>query len=157
FYEQILPASCVTLGWSSWAVQWLSRIPGLTPDQVQIAYSQDATARTAFSQQAAEDWRCFLVHRAAELRPGGQLIVLSMALDDNGDFGYRPAVAAIYGAVLDLVDEGFISREDARRMVIPTVGRSRQDFMAPFVRSGSFAGLTLEEIDVFYGEDRIWT
>jgi hypothetical protein len=138
-------------------VQWLSRVPALIPDQVQVAYSQDAAVRAAFCQQAAEDWRCFLVHRAAELRPGGRLIVLSMALDDRGDFGYKPAVAAIYGAVLDLVGEDFINREEARRMVIPTVGRSRQDFMAPFAESGSFAGLTLEEIEVFYGEDRIWT
>jgi hypothetical protein len=157
FYEQILPSSSVTLGWTSWAVQWLSRVPALIPDQVQVAYSQDAAVRAAFCQQAAEDWRCFLVHRAAELRPGGRLIVLSMALDDRGDFGYKPAVAAIYGAVLDLVGEDFINREEARRMVIPTVGRSRQDFMAPFAESGSFAGLTLEEIEVFYGEDRIWT
>jgi hypothetical protein len=157
FYEQIMPDSSVTLGWSSWAVQWLSRVPALIPDQVQVAYSRDAVVRAAFSEQAAKDWRRFLVHRAAELRPGGRLVVLSMALDDHGDFGYRPAVAAIYGAVLDLVDEGFISKEEARRMVIPTVGRSRQDFTAPFVKSGSFAGLTLEEIDVFYGEDRIWT
>jgi hypothetical protein len=157
FYEQILPSSSVTLGWTSWAVQWLSRVPALIPDQVQVAYSQDATVRAAFYQQAAEDWRCFLVHRAAELRPGGRLIVLSMALDDRGDFGYKPAVAAIYGAVLDLVGEDFINREEARRMLIPTVGRSRQDFMAPFAETGSFAGLTLEEIEVFYGEDRIWT
>ena len=157
FYEQILPSCSVTLGWSSWAVQWLSRVPGLIPDQVQVAYSQDAVARAPFYQQAAEDWRCFLVHRAAELRTGGRLVVLSMALDDHGNFGYKPAVAAIYGAVLDLVDEGFISKEEAHRMVIPTVGRSLQDFMAPFVGSGSFAGLALEEIDVFYGEDRIWT
>jgi hypothetical protein len=80
-----------------------------------------------------------------------------MARDDHGDFGYKPCVAAIYGAVLDLVDEGFISNEEARRMVIPTVGRSRQDFIAPFAGSGSFAGLKLEEIEVFYGEDHIWT
>jgi len=157
FYEQILPDSTVSLGWSSWAIQWLSRVPALIPDQVQVAYSQDAAVRSAFYQQAADDWRCFLVHRAAELRPGGRLIVLSMALDDNGDFGYKPCVVAIYGAVLDLVDEGFITKEEACRMVIPTVGRSRQDFMAPFAETGSFAGLTLEEIDIFYGEDRIWT
>ena len=157
FYEQILPDSTVTLGWSSWAVQWLSRVPALIPDQVQVAYSQDAGVRSAFYQQAADDWRCFVVHRAAELRPGGRLVVLSMALDDHGDFGYKPCVVAIYGAVLDLVDEGFITREEARRMVIPTVGRSRQDFMAPFAETGSFAGLTLEEIDIFYGEDGIWT
>jgi hypothetical protein len=157
FYEQILPSSSVTLGWSSWAVQWLSRVPALIPDQVQVAYSQDAGVRSVFYQQAADDWRCFVVHRAAELRPGGRLVVLSMALDDHGDFGYKPCVVAIYGAVLDLVDEGFITKEEAQRMVIPTVGRSRQDFMAPFAETGSFAGLTLEEIDIFYGEDRIWT
>jgi hypothetical protein len=157
FYEQILPDSTVTLGWSSWAVQWLSRVPALIPDQVQVAYSQDIAVRSAFYQQAADDWRCFLAHRAAELRQGGRLTVLSMALDDRGEFGYRPCVAAIYGAVLDLVDEGFITKEEAHRMVIPTVGRTRQDFLAPFAKTGSFAGLTLQEIDIFFGEDRIWT
>jgi hypothetical protein len=29
--------------------------------------------------------------------------------------------------------------------------------MAPFAESGSFAGLSLEEIELFYGEDRIWS
>jgi SAM dependent carboxyl methyltransferase len=44
FYEQILPANSVTLAWSSWAVQWLSRVPAPIPDQVQVAYSQDPAA-----------------------------------------------------------------------------------------------------------------
>src|ERR1700733_16315676 len=39
FYEQVLPANSVMLGWSSWAVQWLSRAPGVIPDQVQVALS----------------------------------------------------------------------------------------------------------------------
>jgi hypothetical protein len=156
FYDQILPSSSVTLGWSSWAVQWLSRVPALIPDQVQVAYSRDAGARAAFAQQAAEDWRCFLTHRAAELRPGGRLVVLSMAVDEHRDFGYRPAVAAIYGGILDLVQEGFVKEEEARRMVIPTVGRSRQEFMAPFALNGSFSNLALEDIEVFSGEDQIW-
>ena len=108
------------------------------PDQVQVAYSRDACARAAFAQQAAEDWRCFLTHRAAELRPGGRLVVLSMAVDEHGDFGYRPAVAAIYEGIMDLVKEGCLKEEEARRMVIPTVGRSRQESMAPFALNGSF-------------------
>jgi hypothetical protein len=141
FYEQILPSSSVTLGWSSWAVQWLSRVPALIPDQVQIAYSRDAAARAAFSQQAAEDWQSFLTHRGAELRPGGRLVVLSMALDEYGDFGYRDVVAAIYCSMLDLLEEGFLSPEEVRSMVIPTFGRSRQEFMAPFAESRSFACL----------------
>jgi hypothetical protein len=45
FYEQILPAGSVTLAWSSWAIQWLSRLPAVIPDQVQVAYSRDPAAR----------------------------------------------------------------------------------------------------------------
>jgi hypothetical protein len=70
FYQQILPSSSVTVGWSSWAVQWLSRTPAMIPDQVQVALSQDASARAAFSAQAAEDWEKFLVARGHELCPG---------------------------------------------------------------------------------------
>ncbi len=157
FYEQILPPLSVTLGWSAWAVQWLSRVPALIPDHVQIAYSRDAAARAAFSKQAAEDWRRFLTHRGAELRSGGRLVVLSMAVDEHGDFGYRAVVAAIYDSLLDLLEEGFLRPEEVRRMVIPTFGRSRQDFLMPFAESPSFAGLSLEEIELFYGEDRIWS
>ena len=156
FYEQILPSASVTLGWSSWAVQWLSRVPGLIPDQVQVAYSADPAARTVFSAQAAQDWRVFLGHRSAELRPGGRLVVLSMAIDDQGDFGYRASVEAIYGSILDMVNEGLVGASEMHRMVIPTYGRRREEFMAPFAATGRFAGLSVEGLEIFYGEDRIW-
>ena len=95
FYRQLLPSGSVTLGWSSWSVQWLSRTPALIPDQVQIAYSRDENAIAAFASQAAEDWRDFLLHRADELKPGGKLVVLTMATADDGDFGYRLVVDAL--------------------------------------------------------------
>jgi hypothetical protein len=47
FYGVVLPPESVTLGWSSWAVQWLSRVPAVIPDQVQVAYSRDAAAHQA--------------------------------------------------------------------------------------------------------------
>jgi hypothetical protein len=156
FYEQILPANSVTLGWSSWAIQWLSRVPAPIPDQVQVAYSRDAAARAAFAGQAADDWQTFLVHRGCELRPGGRLVVLTMAVDESGNFGYRPLLEAMYAALVDMVEEGFVRVEEAQRMAIPTVGRSRADLVAPFVKNGSFAGLSIEQLEVFVGEDRIW-
>jgi S-adenosylmethionine-dependent carboxyl methyltransferase len=156
FYEQILPSSSVTLGWSSWSVQWLSRVPGPIPDQVQVGYSRDAAARAAYAQQAAEDWRNFLASRGAELRPGGKLVVLTMALRDDGDFGYRAAVETLYEALLDLVGDGLISAEEMHSMAIPTFARSRADLMAPFSGSGCFAGLSVDHLNIFEGEDRIW-
>jgi hypothetical protein len=145
------------LAWSSWSVQWLSRAPASIPDQVQVAYSRDPAAKAAFSLQAAQDWQDFLGHRGAELRPGGRLVLLSMAVDDQGDFGYRASVEAIWGSLMDLVEEGFMSASEKHRMVIPTYGRSRKEFMAPFEETGSFAGLSVEELEIFYGEDHLWS
>jgi hypothetical protein len=62
----------------------------------------------------------------------------------------------MYAALLEMVEEGFIEAEEARRMAIPTVGRSRADLVAPFVDRGSFADLSINQIEVFPGEDKIW-
>jgi len=156
FYEQILPSGSVTLGWCSWAVQWLSRTPGPIPDHIQVSFSRDAAAHGAYDRQAAEDWRRFLTHRGRELRVGGRLVVVTMALTDARDFGYGPLLAAIYESLIDLRDRGFVSAAEVARMVIPTVGRSHADFLEPFGRSGRFAGLSVEHAEVFLGEDHIW-
>ena len=41
-------------------------------------------------------------------------------------------------------------------MAIPTVARSLEDLRAPFAESGCFSGLSIEQMEVFLGEDRIW-
>ncbi len=156
YFEQILPPASVTLGWSSWAIQWLSRVPGVIPDQVQVSFSRDPVARAAFSSQAREDWRNFLTARALELIPGGKLAILTMSVDEDGNFGYAPLVRAIYATLLELVDSGFLTSGEALHMAIPTVARSRADFLAPFEADGCFAGLCVEELETFYGEDGIW-
>jgi hypothetical protein len=156
FYGQILPSASVTLGWSSWAVQWLSRVPAPIPDQLQVAFSHDATARAAYAAQAEADWRRFLAARAAELRPGGRLVLVTMARDDAGDFGYEPCLAAMYATRQELVAEGLVRGEEAARMAIPTVGRSRAELLAPFEGPDRVAWLAAETAEVFLGEDRIW-
>jgi hypothetical protein len=156
FYKQVLPAETVTLGWSSWAVQWLSRAPAVIPDHVQVALSGDANAKEAFHKQAAEDWQGFLVARGRELCEGARLVVLTMAADDRGEFGYRALLQAMYGSLVQMAQTGFIDEEELRRMVIPTVGRRREELLAPFGTAGSFAGLRVEEAEIFLGEDHIW-
>ncbi len=157
FYEQLLPAETVTLGWSSWAIQWLSRTPMTIPDHVQIAYSLDAAARAAFRQQTAEDWLAFLKARSTEMRRGAQLVVLTMALDESGSFGYQPLLQAMMNTLAALSDEGFVTADEVQLMTIPTVGRSRTDLMAPFHESGCVGDLSIELIEVFGAEDRIWS
>ncbi len=156
FYEQVLPAGSVTIGWSSWSVQWLSRAPGPVPDHIRAARSRDAAVRAAYAGQAAEDWRAFLIHRGTETRPGGRLVVMTMAADDAGDFGHRAVLETMYATLKELVAEGFIREAELRRMTIPTVSRSREELAAPFAADGRFAGWTIEALETFQGEDRIW-
>lgn len=155
FYEQILPDDSVTLGWCAWSVQWLSRTPVAIPDHVQVAYSKHEATRAAFAAQAADDWLVFLKHRRRELRPGGRLVIITMALTDDGDFGYRPVLTAMYDALQELVTAGVVQQSEAARMAIPTVGRTRAEFAAPFT-SGELSGLELEHIEIFEGDDAIW-
>ena len=155
FYGQILPSASVTLGWSSWAVQWLSRTPMPVPDHVQIAYSRDQVARAAYARQAAQDWEVFLRCRSRELRPGGRLVVVTMASTADGDFGYDAIMAAMYDSLQELVASGLVAAQEAVRMAIPTVGRTRAEFAAPFA-AGDVDGLTLQRLDIFEGEDTIW-
>lgn len=156
FYEQVLPTETITLGWSSWAVQWLSQAPGVVPDHVQVAMSRDAETKHVFDRQAAEDWRQFLLARGRELREGGQLVVLTMAVDEQGEFGYRALLGAMYASLVNMMESGFLSKEELRRMTIPTVARSRAEFLAPFGEAGSFAELRVEEAEIFLSEDHIW-
>jgi SAM dependent carboxyl methyltransferase len=65
FYEQILPSASVTLAWSSWALQWLSRTPARISDHVHINASHDAAAIAVYADQAEQDWRAFLTSRAS--------------------------------------------------------------------------------------------
>lgn len=156
FYKQILPSGSVTLGWSSWSLQWLSRAPSRIPDQVYVNASHDSTARLAYADQADKDWRAFLNSRGRELRNGGRLIVITMARHNDGDFGLQPQVKAMYEALLGLVDEGFIGIDERKRMAIPMISRSRDDLAAPFAENNEFAGFSIEHLDLFNNEDRNW-
>src|SRR5215472_15568269 len=86
FYESLFPPHSVTLGWSSWAVQWLSRVPAVVPDHIHHQRSAVASVRAEYARQGAEDWQTFLTLRSRELVPGGRLVVLLMALDADGNF-----------------------------------------------------------------------
>ncbi len=156
FYSQIIPSNSVHLGWSSWAVQWLSRVPAPVPDHVHVAYSADEGVRTAYAKQAAHDWHEFVAFRGRELCPGGHLVVLTMALDDDGEFGYRPLLGALVDALSELTADGLLTEDEVHRMCLPTVGRRAVDFMAPFAPSGRFEQLSIDHLEVFNADDRFW-
>ncbi|MET0900337.1 MAG: SAM-dependent methyltransferase [Mycobacterium sp.] len=156
FYSQILPSNSVTLGWSSWACQWLSRVPGPVVDHVQVAYSDDDEIKAEYARQAAHDWHEFVAFRGRELGPGGRLVVLTMAIDEDGQFGYEALLTAVVDGLSALCADGLLTDDDLRGISLPLVGRSAGDFLAPFAPKDRFEDLTVEHLEVFHAEDRFW-
>ena len=156
FYESLFPPASVTLGWSSWAVQWLSSAPAEVPDHIHYSHSASASVRAAYARQAEEDWQTFLALRGRELRPGGRLVILLTALDEDGDFGFCLLWENLQAVLTEFVAQGFVAPAELARMAIPGVFRGRADLLAPFAATGRFAGLEVVQLDTFAGPDPIW-
>lgn len=156
FYSQILPSNTVTLGWSAWSVLWLSRIPAPVTDHIHAAYSADEATRSAHDRLAARDWHEFVAYRGRELCPGGRAVVMTMAIGDNGEFGYRPLFAALMAELAELVQRAVITVDELTAMCVPISGRRAADFTTPFAPSGRLEQLTIEHLEVFDAEDRFW-
>jgi hypothetical protein len=156
FYQQILPSDSIVLGWSSWATQWLSRVPAPVGDHIHIAHSTDESARRAYAAQAATDWNDFLAFRGRELAPGGRLVVLTLSVDSAGGSGFGGVMEALQAGLSHLVEAGVLRPEELHQMVVPTAGRSEKDLRAPFSPSGRFEGLAVDQVDDFEAEDRFW-
>lgn len=156
FYAQILPSDSIRLGWSSWAIQWLSRLPMPVPDHVVPEFSSDPQVVGAAARQAATDWHEFLAFRGRELAPGGRLMVLTIGVDESGEPGMRPLVDAIYATLRDIAADGLISAAELEAMTIPMVGRSARELASPFSPKGRFEGLSIEHLEISDAEDRHW-
>ncbi|MBV8568414.1 MAG: hypothetical protein JO273_23470 [Methylobacteriaceae bacterium] len=83
FYRPALPADHVHLGWSSYAAQWLSKMPSPITGHIFSQRGQPCE-RQAFADQARSDWETFLTLRCREMRKGACLVIVLPAPDPNG-------------------------------------------------------------------------
>jgi hypothetical protein len=155
FYESVLPPGQVSLGWSSHAACWLSRVPALIPGHFHDLRATGA-AREAFDAQAAADWLTFLSLRARELRPTGRLVIVLPALDETGLQGTGKIFDAGNDSIAELVDRGVINAAERARMVTPGRIRSGAQLLAPFAQTGTFEGLTVEHCEVSHFSEAAW-
>jgi hypothetical protein len=82
FYEQCLPTNSLSLGFSTSAVNWLSKIPCKVSNNRYFLFAEEQE-REAFIHQAKLDWNSFIEHRSRELVPGGVLVINVASFDDE--------------------------------------------------------------------------
>jgi hypothetical protein len=155
FYGQVLPADCVHLGWSSYAAVWLSRVPALIPGHF-MALRGTGAALAEFARQAAEDWEAFLRLRALELRPGGRLVVVLPALDDEGTSGFEDLMDHANEVLAGMVRADVLLAEERARMALASYPRSKRELLAPFAPGGQFQQLVVEDFQFAVLADAAW-
>jgi hypothetical protein len=153
FYQQILSDGTLNLGFSATAMHWLSRKPGNISDHVHVVGASGEELAT-FSQQGRRDWEAILLHRAAELAPGGRLVLVNFARDEQGRYlgntGGLNMFDTFNAIWQGFLDEGNISADEYRNMTLPQYYNTVQEFSAPLLEKRSpvyAAGLRLEGIE----------
>src|SRR5262249_49975431 len=96
--------------------------------------SPEVTA--AFMRQAEQDLVRFLEYRAAELVPGGKLLLASPG--DTGEVRVSDGLSDVLNnACLDLVADGRLKREEYERLTMPVYFRTVEELLAPLEREDS--------------------
>ena len=155
FYEPVVPPGSVSLGWSSTAAHWLSRVPAPVPDRAWAPTARTPGAEP-FLAQARSDWRRFLDLRANELRPGGRVVIVVATVDDGGVCGGEHALDDLDEALRAEVATGAISKNEADRVVVPNFFLSRAELEAPFGEPALTGRLQLFEHLRVTSPDPLW-
>jgi hypothetical protein len=137
FYTQLAAPGSVALGACFAASHWLSR--ALSPESPGTVWFADlkGEARREFAALARADWTQFLRCRAAELQPGGMLIVstLGSVPDDSEMNGVRASARKLYRAIFDVANQmtvdGLLEASALDRFVFPLWFPTAEETCAP--------------------------
>src|SRR4029450_8107540 len=86
--------------------------------------------RAVFAQQAADDVSAFLTARAAELVPGGKLLMQVFGAS-SGRQGGGGIYDVLNEAIIDLCNSGRIARDDYERYYQPIYFRTLEELVMP--------------------------
>ena len=153
FYRQIVPAGSLNIGFSATAMHWLSSKVCNISNHVQ-AVGAEGEELAAFREQARRDWQQILLHRAAELKPGGKLVLINFARDEQGRYlGNTGGVNMFdtFNAIWQsFLEQQRITRDEYENMTLPQYYNTVEEFSAPLTDPGDpvyRSGLRLEHID----------
>ncbi|MFQ5773680.1 MAG: hypothetical protein ACE5GS_04110 [Kiloniellaceae bacterium] len=153
FYRQIFPNNSIHLGFSATALHWSSTTAGRISNHVH-AVGARGPERAAFAEVGMRDWETILLHRAAELTPGGHLVLVNFCIDEEGRYLGNTGGVNMFDTFnelwAELRDEGVITAEEYGDTNFPQFYKTVEEFCAPLNdKDGPVyaAGLRLEHVE----------
>ena len=156
FYDRLFPDNQVSLGWSAWAVQWLSTIPAAIPDHFWHARASESVAGE-FQQQAKLDWDQFLWHRSRELHSGGYLVIHAPCANDDGLSEWEIPFDLVNTVLQEMVELHLLYQQEYERMTLPVKIRTLSEYQAPFFTGDMKNTLRLEDYSQVGFPDPLWS
>ncbi|MEM7210504.1 MAG: SAM-dependent methyltransferase [Pseudomonadota bacterium] len=134
FHHQLMASGTLDLGFSATAMHYVAERPcQITGHVHHVGATGDALG--AFDRQAAEDWERILLARAAELRPGGRLVIMSFGKDEDGWYLGHTGGVNMFDTFEHhwkaLADNGTITAAEYDAATFAQVYRTPGEFTAP--------------------------
>lgn len=153
FYTPILPADTLHLGFSATAMHWLREKPCDITDHVHMVGAIGSELQ-AFQDQARADWQTLLLHRARELKSGGNLVLVNFCRDESGQYLGATGGVNMFDNFNQIwqkfVDDGRITAAEYQAMTLPQYYNTVEEFSAPLIDSSCEvykSGLRLKNIE----------
>ncbi|KAL1541758.1 gibberellin A4 carboxyl methyltransferase [Salvia divinorum] len=134
FHGRLFPRNSITVVHSSHALHWLSKQPQGVPNEGRIHYvgAPDEVVR-AYSDQFKEDFKSFIVTRAAEVVRGGVMLLILPATREGVPTANYPAgflFSYLGQTLMDLANEGVVDKGKIDGfnlpIYVPSVGEVRK-------------------------------
>ena len=136
FFQPIFPPETIDFGFSATAMHWLSSLPCPVSEHIHMAGAHGVELET-LRARARADWQDILLARASELKPGGRLMTVNLALADDGCHMGNTGGTNMFDVMnrlwRALVDDGTITTAEYRRTTIPQFYRTPAEFHAPLL------------------------
>lgn len=147
-FQRAFPARSLAFAWTVSSLHRVSSAPAPIPDHFFVHLSADEAARAAYRDRSAQDWRAFLDHRCAEMRPGCGIVVVDGVRGDDGMIGCEGLFGCLAQAIARAHAGGVLTGAEAAAAGYPAWFRSLPELGEPFAPAfAGSAGGTLEWVE----------
>ncbi|XP_073139001.1 loganic acid O-methyltransferase-like [Henckelia pumila] len=153
FYGRLFPTSSISIAYSSFSINWLSKIPKELVDKKSPAWNKGkihyAGAKNevvgAYTTQFDEDMDMFLNARGKEIVNGGMIVIILFGVPDGAVTNdVVMAFSFLESIITDMVKEGLINQDEMDSFNIPCVYPSVKQMSRIVEKNGCFSIARME-------------
>ncbi|KAI3473503.1 hypothetical protein Pfo_031436 [Paulownia fortunei] len=156
FKGRLFPRASISLAYSSYALQWLSKVPEEVSDSKSTAWNEGKIHYTgssrevvdAYADQFEKDMGVFISARAEEIVSGGLMFLIMPGIPDGVSHSLIPANALysfLGSSLMDLASEGIIDKAEIDAFNLPIYAPTATEMRKLIEKNGCFS---IERIEI---------